>query len=779
MADLPLLVFSGVSIWWVHMRALDLQQIGFEDDARDMTRLIDQALIRVETGLAALTVSSALQQGDLDGFKKSLSALSGLLDGTPLGLIGADGRLVFSSVWRPGEPHPETMAGPAARRAMELGQADFSNLVISDTTGAKAIEVVVPIVLPGQDRTAYALTASLSPDRLSAVIRPQPGLLARHGIAGVLDREGTIIARTAPETDVIGQQASPVLLARLRQQSAGAIDRVTSRVGDPVFVAFAHAPISGYVVVLAVPNAILLDPIRSDLLWTLGIGIILTAMGLAGATFLSRRLASSLHSLTQIGSQAPAASGLSEIDELAETLHWAAVERAQIQASVVYQLSLLRAVTESTAEAIFLCDADGRVTYANPQAERLFGWRQDKLIGQVLHDVIPRRRPDGTPSTLGESGQSRLATTDETTNPSEEAFSCQDGSILHADTSRSPVIIDGKIVGTVTSIRDVSARRRTDAVPRENEARLRDLIDTLNLAAIMVRDINGTIRFWSHGCQRLYGWSDQEAIGRSAHDLLQTRFPVPLPDIEEVLSREGEWSGDLIHRCHDGTEIVVAARKVLRRDAADRPQVMESLVDITALRQAQAELLKFNQQLEQRVAEALEARSDALIRAAQAERVQALGQLAGGIAHDFNNVLQAVAGGAALIQRNPGDLVMVRRLVSLITEATGRGELITRRMLVFARCDTLRADLIDPAMLLEGVRQICGYMLGAAIDIRVRLPADIPFLLADKGQLETALINLAANARDAMPEGGTLTFAAAAEQVMPGVRPGESHFGFA
>jgi signal transduction histidine kinase len=180
---------------------------------------------------------------------------------------------------------------------------------------------------------------------------------------------------------------------------------------------------------------------------------------------------------------------------------------------------------------------------------------------------------------------------------------------------------------------------------------------------------------------------------------------------------------------------------------------------------AQAALRQLNRELEHRVGLEVSNREAAQVRAAQAERVQALGQLAGGIAHDFNNILQVVAGSAALIERRPGDTEEVGRLVRGIIESANRGATITRRMLLFARRGKLEAEPVDPAQLLKGLKEICSYTLGPGIEIRVEVAADLPRLYADKGQLETALVNIATNARDAMEGGGILTMSARTETV--------------
>jgi PAS domain S-box-containing protein len=170
--------------------------------------------------------------------------------------------------------------------------------------------------------------------------------------------------------------------------------------------------------------------------------------------------------------------------------------------------------------------------------------------------------------------------------------------------------------------------------------------------------------------------------------------------------------------------------------------------------------------------------ADAQSRAAHAERLQALGQLAGGIAHDFNNILQAVQGAASLIDRRPGVDASVRRFARMILEASDRGASITGRLLAFARRGELRAEPVAPNVLLHDLCDVLSHTLGSPILVGVDVKDDLPPILADKAQLETALVNLATNARDAMPDGGTLTFAAGVEVVAEGaahpadLRPG-------
>jgi signal transduction histidine kinase len=177
------------------------------------------------------------------------------------------------------------------------------------------------------------------------------------------------------------------------------------------------------------------------------------------------------------------------------------------------------------------------------------------------------------------------------------------------------------------------------------------------------------------------------------------------------------------------------------------------------------ELVQANEKLRQEIAERRHAEAALL----QAQKVQAVGQLAGGIAHDFNNILQAVLGGASLIRRRAGNAEAVTGLAGMIQDAAQRGQSVTRRLLAFSRREELRAGRHDLGELLPSLREVLGATLGARYRVEALVEPDLPPVFADRGQLETVLVNLATNARDAMPGGGTLTFSAELRRVEDGM----------
>ena len=258
--------------------------------------------------------------------------------------------------------------------------------------------------------------------------------------------------------------------------------------------------------------------------------------------------------------------------------------------------------------------------------------------------------------------------------------------------------------------------------------------------------------------------------------LLVARRSIARPT-RDLLAVARRWrEGDLAARAPDGdgrSEFgqIAAAYNEMAAALQRREQEARGHAEALEARVAERtrELVQANDRLRVEIAERRNAEAALL----QAQKMQAMGQLAGGIAHDFNNVLQAVSGGAGLIRRRAGDAAAVERLAGMLQDAARRGEAVTRRLLAFSRREELRADSLDAGELLHGLREVLAATLGATIRVEVDAAADLPFVLADRGQLETVLVNLATNARDAMPDGGTVVLSAAAERVGEGERQGD------
>jgi signal transduction histidine kinase len=177
-----------------------------------------------------------------------------------------------------------------------------------------------------------------------------------------------------------------------------------------------------------------------------------------------------------------------------------------------------------------------------------------------------------------------------------------------------------------------------------------------------------------------------------------------------------------------------------------------------------AELRRFNEELEQRIEERTHERETALAQLFEAQKMDTIGQLTGGVAHDFNNLLMAVLGSLTLLEKRLPDDPQCRRLLKNAVQGAQRGAALTQRLLAFSRRQELKPEAVDLVALVGGMEELLKRALGLTIDLKCSFPDALPPVLVDANQLELALLNLALNARDAMPDGGALAITAVGDR---------------
>jgi two-component system, NtrC family, sensor kinase len=264
---------------------------------------------------------------------------------------------------------------------------------------------------------------------------------------------------------------------------------------------------------------------------------------------------------------------------------------------------------------------------------------------------------------------------------------------------------------------------------RQSEAHHRERAELLELAteAIIVRDLEGGIRFWNSGAEALYGWSSDEVVGHNLHQLLHTVFPVSKEEAERALHTDHSWQGNLVQRARDGREIVVSTRKVVNRESA---AILEIQRDIT--RQIQAE-------------EALR----------QAEKLAAMGRVAGIIAHEINNPLEAITNAFYLLRNHPSLDDEARYYASLAEQELQRAAHITRQTLSFYR-ESRQPIAISVSDLLDNVVELQQRPILASHIVTQKKYLSPGVVRGFPGELRQVFLNLISNAIQAMPSGGTL-----------------------
>ncbi|MFB2897757.1 PAS domain S-box protein [Aerosakkonemataceae cyanobacterium BLCC-F50] len=286
-----------------------------------------------------------------------------------------------------------------------------------------------------------------------------------------------------------------------------------------------------------------------------------------------------------------------------------------------------------------------------------------------------------------------------------------------------------QFIGHHCFMKDITERRQSEQKIGEQAALLDIATD-----AIFVKDINSKILFWNQGAQRLYGWTAAEAIGKNTHDFLY-KNPINRQQIQQTLLAKGEWQGELRQVTKTGKEIIVESRWTLVYDEAGNPKsILVVNTDITEKKQLEAQFLR-------------------------AQRMESLGTLASGIAHDLNNILAPILMAVQLLELQLKDERSMR-LLPILKNNAKRGAELVKQVLSFGRGIEGDRTIVQIRHLIAEIRHIAKETFPKSIELSIDLSAELSTVLGDATQLHQVLMNLCVNARDAMPNGGTLTICA-------------------
>lgn len=394
--------------------------------------------------------------------------------------------------------------------------------------------------------------------------------------------------------------------------------------------------------------------------------------------------------------------------------------------------------------AIFMLDADGVVRTWNKGAERLKGYAADEIIGQpfsIFYTLEDREK--GLPKRA-------LATAAETGRFASEGWRVRkDGSrfwaLVVVDAIRDE---EGGLIGFAKVTRDITERQQTHNELLESERRYRRLVEAVVDYAIFQLDPSGHVATWNPGAERIKGYRPEEIIGRhfstfyTPEDLEKGVPKAALAEAAEKGRFEAEgwrmrkdgtrfWASVVIDRITDESGAIIGFAKVTR--------------DLTERKQAQDELHRVQEQL------------------VASQKLEAVGQLSGGIAHDFNNLLMIVLGNIENAERSSRNIAApnLHRALANARRGAQRAAALTSRLLAFSRRQALDPKPINLNGFLSGLQEFLQRTLGERIEVQSVGGAGLWQIEADVNHLESTIVNLAINARDAMPNGGKLTIEAA------------------
>jgi PAS domain S-box-containing protein len=442
-------------------------------------------------------------------------------------------------------------------------------------------------------------------------------------------------------------------------------------------------------------------------------------------------------------------------------------DRKRIETALRESEERLRLAVEAAGMGVRELDMTTGQAWSTPEAEKIFG--RDEERDKTFEGWFANVHPEDQPNIRSSWERARAAPGNDLMH--EYRFRRPDGEWRWISANARLEFRDGRPVRTVGVIQDITERKQIEIALRESEARLRISQEAGGIGG-WDRDYVSDRLHWSDLQCRQFGVDPADGGSVTTQTWRDAVHPDDFPVVERNLRAvmaNGDTDFEIEYRINTPAGVRwMNGRGHIIRDAAGKVVRMMGVdMDVTERRALEDELRGLTETLEARVREEIAARETAQTRAAQAERMQALGQLAGGIAHDFNNVLQAVMGALRLIERRPADQESVQRLARLANGAVGRGTSITRRLLTLGQRGELTAERLDIAELLRELGEILTHTLGATIAVRLRLATGLRPVLADRGQLETVLVNLATNARDAMPHGGDLFLSAEPETVAP------------
>jgi PAS domain S-box-containing protein len=414
----------------------------------------------------------------------------------------------------------------------------------------------------------------------------------------------------------------------------------------------------------------------------------------------------------------------------------------QSDSNLVAETLLSTSILEAIPDAVAVVNQQGVIVQVNSQAEAMFGYTREELIGQRIEILVPeRQRPQHDQHRDQFHQQPKIRRMGSGLDLYGRR---RDGSEFPVEISLSPVTSGTGLI-VLSAIRDISDRKRieeelrraNDELDKRKSRELRDsqtrlaLIVDSSQDAIIGKNLDGIITHWNKGAEHIYGYAPAEVIGRSISILAPPECADEIPEIMRKI-RNGEHVEyfESVRVTKDKKKLDVSISVSPIHDAEGKVVGASTIArNITAQKKIEDQLR-------------------------QSQKMEAVGRLAGGVAHDFNNLLGIVTACSELLRSKVDEEGL--EYIDNIREAAKRGASLTRQLLAFSRRQPVQTQLMDLNQRLREVKKLLGPLMGDDVEISHLSRSESAIVEADPGQLDQIVMNLAVNARDAMPRGGKL-----------------------
>ena len=417
-------------------------------------------------------------------------------------------------------------------------------------------------------------------------------------------------------------------------------------------------------------------------------------------------------------------------------------QEAQSHKKSVAETLLSPSILEAIPDAVAAVNEKGIIIQVNSQTEMLFGYTRDELLGQSIEILVPeRQRPHHHLHRERYHQQPKIRRMGSGLDLYGRR---RDGSELPVEISLSPVAMGEGIV-VLTVIRDISDRKRieedlrraNDELEKRKSRELRDSQNRLALIvdssqdAIIGKNLDGIVTHWNKGAEQIYGYTAQEMIGRPISVL------APKEREDEILT--------ILEKIRKGQRVEYFESVRVTKDRRTR----NVSISVSPIHDAEGKVVGAST-----IARDITSQKKIEDQLRQSQKMEAVGRLAGGVAHDFNNLLGIVTACTELL-RDRLDASSLE-YVDNIQEAAKRGASLTRQLLAFSRRQPMQSQLFDLNDRLKEVKKLLAPLMGDDVEIVLRPRSNTAIVDADAGQFDQVVVNLAVNARDAMPRGGKL-----------------------